>query len=102
MTMPIILLDSSFGDMQDRSRDHLDRMSRTCIFNLFHMCKVGLIYPTCIRDVSHTPTDAYILERLGVHLTHNVWRIFFSLDGVGAVIYNIYRLFFVWVVLGYV
>ena len=66
--MPIFLLDSSFGEVQDRSKDHLDKMSRTRILNLFHMCKVGLIYPTCIRDVSHTPTNDYILERLGVHL----------------------------------
>ena len=68
--MPIFLLDSSFGEVQDRFKDHLDRMSRTCILNLFHLCKVGLIYPTCIRDVSHTPTDNYILERLGVHFIH--------------------------------
>ena len=74
MTMPIFLLGSFFGEVQDRSKDHLDRMSRTCILNLFHMCKVDLFYPTCIRDVSHTPTDAYILERLGVHFTHTFWR----------------------------
>ena len=50
------------------------------------MCKVGLIYPTCIRDVSHTPTDAYILERLGVHFTHtHLVEAFSSLfDGDGA------------------
>ena len=84
--MPIFLLDSSFGEVQDRSKAHLDRMSRTCILNLFHMCKVGLIYPTCIRDVSHTPIDDYILERLGVHFTHTIlWRHFYSfLDGDGA------------------
>ena len=78
--MPIFLLDFSFREVQYRSKCHLDRMSRTCILNLFHMCKVGLIYPTCIRDVSHTPTYAYILERLGVHFTHTFGGgIFFSL-----------------------
>ena len=78
--MPIFLLDSSFGEVQDRSKDHLDRMSITCILNLFHMCKVNLIYPTYIRDVPYTPTDAYILERLGVHFTRALCGgIFFSL-----------------------
>ena len=76
--MPIFLLDSSFEEVQDWSKDHFDQMSRTCILNLFHMCKVGQIYPTCIRDVSHTPTDDYILERLGVHFTH-ILEVFSSL-----------------------
>ena len=81
--MPIFLLDSSFREVQDQSKDNLDRMSRTCILNLFHMCKVSLIYPTCIRDVPHTPTDVYILEIL--HYTQNLWRHFSSpLDGDGA------------------
>ena len=66
----IFLLDSYFREVQYQSKDNLDRMSRTCILNLFHMCKVGLIYPTCIRNVSHTPTYAYIMERVGVHFTH--------------------------------
>ena len=50
----------------------------------------------------HTPKDAYILERLGVHYTHNVWRIFFSLDGDGAafLVLRLCGVFFVWVVLG--
>ena len=57
--------------------------------NLFHLCArlVDLEYNidlNVLKDVSHTPKDAYILERLGVHYTHNVWRIFFSLDGDGA------------------
>ena len=73
MTMPIFLLDSSFGEVQDRSKDHLNRMRRTCILNLFHMWKVTLIYPTCIRDVSHTPIYDYILERLGVHFIHTFY-----------------------------
>ena len=80
MMMPIFLLGSYFGGVQDQSKDNLDRMSRTYILNLFHMCKVCLIYPTCIRDVSHNPKDAYILERLGVHFTHTFFGgIFFSL-----------------------
>ena len=83
--MPIFLLDSSFREVQDQSKDHLDRMSRICILNLFHMCKVSLIYPTCIRDVPHTPTDVYILDILGDHYTHNLWRNFTSLlDSDGA------------------
>ena len=56
-------------------------------FLIYSTCKVGLIYPTCIRDVSHTPTDAYIFERLGVHFTHTFLAEAFSslLDGDGAV-----------------
>ena len=38
MKMPIFLLDSSFGEVQDRSKDHLDPMSRTFILNLFKIC----------------------------------------------------------------
>ena len=85
MTMPIFLLDSSFGEVQDRSKDHLDQMSRTCILNLFHMFKVSLFYPSWIRDVSHTPTDAYILERLGVHFTHTFLQAFSSLTDGAAI-----------------
>ena len=55
-----------------------------------------------LKSMSHTPKDAYIMERLGVHYTHIVWRIFFSLDGDGAVflVLGIYGVFFVWAVLG--
>ena len=86
MKTPIFLLGSTFEEVQDRSKYHLDRMSKTRILNLFHMCKVGLFYPTCIRDVSHTPKDAYILNRLGVHFTHTFFVEAFSshLDGDGA------------------
>ena len=38
-----------------------------------------------LMDVSHTPKDSYILERLRVHLTHIVWRYYLSLDNIGAV-----------------
>ena len=82
--MPIFLLGSSFGEVQDRSKDHLDRMSKTCISNLFHMCKVGLFYPTCIRDVSHTPKDAYNWRDLEFIIHTMCGGIFFSLDGDGA------------------
>ena len=73
------------SEVQDQSKYHLDRMSRTCILNLFHMWKVNLIYPTCIRNVPHTPKDVYIFEILGFNYTQNLWRHFSSpLDGDGA------------------
>ena len=80
MKMQIFLLDSYFGEVQDRSKDHLDRMSRTCILNLFHMCKVNLIYPTCIRDLSHRQRCLYIGETWSSLYTHFFFLgIFFSL-----------------------
>ena len=63
MKMPIFLLDSSFGEVQDQSKDHLDPMSKTFILNLFKICagrpemKCRLEAPA---DVSHTLTDGYI------------------------------------------
>ena len=62
MKMPIFLLDSSFGEVQDRSKDHLDPMSRTFILNLFKICagqpemKFRLEATTV---VSHNLTDGY-------------------------------------------
>ena len=47
------------------------------------MCYVGLEYNidlNVLKDVSHTPKDSYILERLRVHLIHIVVEEF-SLSG---------------------
>ena len=85
MTMPIFLLYSSFGEVQDRSKYHLDRMIKTCIFNLFHMCKVGLFYPTC-REMCHTLPKMHIYWRDLEFIIHTMCGgIFFSLDGDGVV-----------------
>ena len=63
MKMPIFLLDSSFREVQDRSKDHLDLMSRTFILNLFKIC-AGRPEMKCRLEapavVSHTLTDGHI------------------------------------------
>ena len=62
MKMPIFLFDSYFEEVQDRSKDYLDPMSRTFILNLFKICagwpemKCRLEDPTV---VSHTLIDGY-------------------------------------------
>ena len=76
MTMPIFLWGSSFGEVQNLSKDHLDRMRKTHIFNLFHMCKVGLLYPTCIRDVLDTPRCLYIGGTWSPFYIDNLWSHF--------------------------
>ena len=62
MKMQIFLLDSSFGEVQDRSTDHLDPMSRTFILNLFKIC-AGWPEMKCRLEaqavVSHTLIDGY-------------------------------------------
>ena len=62
MKMPIFLLDSSFEEMQDQSKDHLDPLSITFILNLFKIC-AGQPEMKCMLEapevVSHTLTDGY-------------------------------------------
>ena len=73
--MPIFSLDSSFGEVQDRSKDHLDPMSRTFILNLFKICasrpemKCRLEAPIV---VSHTLTDGYKKVNIGGHFHSSI------------------------------
>ena len=71
MKMPIILLDSSFEEVQDRSKDHLDPMSRTFILNLFKIC-AGRPKGLVPQQLCHTPSlmDIYwsTLEYIFTHL----------------------------------
>ena len=71
MKMPIFLLDSSFGEVQDRSKDHFDLMSRTFILNLFKIC-AGRPEGFVPQQMLHTPSlmDIYwsTLEDIFTHL----------------------------------
>ena len=75
MKMPIFLLDSSFGEVQDRSKDHLDSMSITFILNLFKIC-AGRLEMKCRLEapavVSHTFIDRYKLVNVGGHFHSSI------------------------------
>ena len=92
MNMPIFLLDSSFEEVQDRSKDHIDLMSRTFILNLFKIC-AGRPEGFVPQQLCHTPSLMDInwstLEDIFTHLilTHfslliwlvrAPWRLFSS------------------------
>ena len=74
MKTPIFLLGSSFEEVQDRSKDHLDPMSRTFILNLFLILskyvQVGLkvLHP---QQMCHTPLMIGIYRvNVGAFSTH--------------------------------
>ena len=79
MKTPIFLLDSSFEEVQDRSKDHLDPMSRTFILNLFLILskyvQVGLtvLHP---QQMCHTPLVIDINRvNVGGHFNHLITHI---------------------------
>ena len=92
MKMPIFLLDSSFEEVHDRSKDHLDPMSRTFILNLFKIY-AGPSEGFVPQQLCHTPSLMDInwstLEEIFTHhiltyfsliiwLVWSPWRLFSS------------------------
>ena len=84
MKMPIFLLDSSFGEVQDRSKDHLDLMSRTFILNLFKICASrpeGLVP----QQLCHTLSLMDILVNIGGHFHSYHPHTFLSPHLIGSI-----------------
>ena len=88
MKMPIFLLDSSFGEVQDRSKDHLDQMSNKFILNLFKIC-AGRLEMKCRLEapaiVSHTLIDGYKLVNVGGHFHSSHPHTFLSPHMIGSI-----------------
>ena len=95
MKIRIFLLGSSFGKVQDQSKYHLDRMSRTFILNLFKICAgrpeglvpLQLCHTPSLMDIDRSTLEVIFTHPsshiLSPHLTGSIitWSLFFSTRG---------------------
>ena len=83
MKMPIFLLDSSFEEVQDQSKDHLNPMRRTFILNLFKICAgppegfvpQQLCHTPALMDINWSNLEDIFTHLILTHLSLLIWLV---------------------------